>query len=180
MQSKIEIKRQIRELKERMSSTKKILGTTTRKELHKNRFKHQQDKLADLYAKLRSPDDGWILTIKGRPVSSKNSKQIFYNKKTNRPFITSAKNVKDWFVEAIEQLKNQWDGKDPISNEIKCDMKVYLAKGQWMDTVNAAQAPLDAMERAGVIVNDSRIKTITISMARDWDCPRYEIKLRGV
>lgn len=181
MKSKIEIRGDIRRLKERMNQTMKDMKHD-KSELNKNRFMRQQDKLADLYSMLR-PSSKWIkLTILGRPVSSKNSKQIFFNKKTNRPFITNANNVKDWFVLANEQLKKVWQGKKPIGEdvELECEMNVYLGKAQWMDAVNAAQAPLDALQKSGVIINDSRVKKISITMDRDRENPRYEIKIREI
>lgn len=44
------------------------------------------------------------LTITGDVSSKKNGKQIFWNKRTGKPFITSSNNHDNWYNQALPQL----------------------------------------------------------------------------
>jgi Holliday junction resolvase RusA-like endonuclease len=131
------------------------------------------------------PDDvkglAYELTILGKPRSQKNSKQIIslermINGRRKRvPCIVDASHVKKWRKSAVKQLAAQWIGRAPLRGNLAIIVKSYLAKRQNPDTDNLLAGPLDALEAAGVVVND-RCFDSAVSLRRvDWQNPRVEI-----
>jgi Holliday junction resolvase RusA-like endonuclease len=121
------------------------------------------------------------LTIRGLPVSQKNSRSIGWAGGHPRSFSSSG--VKSWHREAAIQLMLQWRHLPPLDldgrqhREVRARVLIYQGERQRLDVDNAAAAPLDALKRAGVITNDYWINPLTVERHRDEERPRVEIYL---
>lgn len=120
------------------------------------------------------------LVITGEVPALKNSKQIFVNRATGRPFITSSKNSKVWQAEAKRQLTEQFAGYKisgyPISVAITC----YFGSKRRKDLDNVCNGVMDALVHAGVLEDDDveHVDNIDLSFGGyDKDNPRTEIFL---
>jgi Holliday junction resolvase RusA-like endonuclease len=119
-------------------------------------------------------------TIHGRPVSQKNAKQIMRNG-NGRPFIGSDRKVKAWHKAAAIQLREQIEAMGGVrtilaSEPTRVCVDVYQGARQSIDLDNAVQAPLDALQAAGVFANDycvTRLECTRIDTERGE--PRVEI-----
>lgn len=119
----------------------------------------------------------YTFVIRGRPVSQKNSKRIFRSAE-GKPFISSNQGVKDWMRDAVIQLQNQYLGQKCFECEVEVQILAILDKGQRGDVDNLATAPLDALQKAKVIKNDSLVRRLVIEKARDPDWPRLHIHVK--
>lgn len=120
------------------------------------------------------------LVITGEVPSLKNSKQIFVNKRTGKPFITSSSNSKTWQAEAKRQLTEQFAGYQisgyPISIAITC----YFGTKRRKDLDNVCGGVMDALVHAGILEDDdvSHVDNIDLSFGGyDKEAPRTEIFL---
>ena len=118
------------------------------------------------------------LVIFGNPVSQKNQKRIVKTK-DGRPFIVSSKKVLAWKKEAQSQIAEQWGDREAIDSgiELAINVQSYLGPRQKIDTDNLAAAPLDILEKSGVISNDYWGRRVVSERHRDVDNPRVEITL---
>lgn len=92
------------------------------------------------------------ITIPIQARSKKNSQQIFWNKKTGRPFITQSKLYKEFERECGLYLKRYAMNIDyPI--ELKC--KFYVADKRRRDIVNYLNAIQDILVKYKVIADDN-------------------------
>lgn len=120
------------------------------------------------------------LEIKGNTPALKNAKQIFINKRTGKPFITSSNLSKDWQASAKEQLTEQFEGLKVSGYPISIAMEFYFKTKRAKDLDNAATSVLDAMVSAGVIEDDNInfVDNLSISFGGfDKDDPRVIIFL---
>lgn len=120
------------------------------------------------------------LVITGDVPSLKNSKQIFVNKRTGKPFITSSNNSKVWQAEAKRQLTEQFAGYQisgyPISVAITC----YFSTKRRKDLDNVCSGVMDSLVHAGILEDDdvSHVDNLDISFGGyDKEAPRTEIFL---
>ena len=125
-------------------------------------------------------DDIYIYVIIGKPVSQKNSKTIVTKGKF--PRMITNKNVRDWKNSAIIQLKEQMErtGAAVIPKGVELEVRIvsYMAKGQAIDADNLAAGPLDAMEKAGIYLNDYWVRCVISDRRKDVNFPRVEIQIR--
>ncbi len=118
--------------------------------------------------------------IIGKPRTAKNSKRIgwvrdFRAKGGMRYILLEDKKVEKWRKAAVPQLEGQWVGRQPLGGKLAVIVTSYLGKRQRGDTDNLLAGPLDALEKARIVTNDSVFER-TISIRRhDWDNPRCEI-----
>jgi len=92
-----------------------------------------------------------MITIRGSTPSQKNSKQIFINRATGKPFITSSVKVKAWQQDALWQLK----GVKPIVDYPVClTMTFYYDSKRRHDLDNSSSGVLDILVKAGILVDD--------------------------
>jgi len=122
------------------------------------------------------------LTITGRPVVKKNSMQIA-RKRNSRLFLIANRLYKRWEDKAVLELKARWQNKPPIPKTTKLNAKIvsYQGKNQRCDASNLYEAPQDALQKAGVIENDSCIISHDGSRRlSDPLHPRVEITLTEV
>jgi Holliday junction resolvase RusA-like endonuclease len=122
--------------------------------------------------------------IVGKPRSAKNSKQIVWYKDRRTQRQTAAlvddPKVKKWRKAAVKQLQGQWVGREPLEGCLGVIVVSYLGKRQRGDADNLLAGPLDALEKAGIVRNDS-IFEMAISIRRyDPDNPRCEILIHPI
>lgn len=124
-------------------------------------------------------------TVIGKPVSWKNNPKVGRNKYTGKVFVTKPKEKLDWLDDAVLQLRNQYrlqGGREPIPRDLEVNAAIvsYCAKNQWrkIDTDNLYGGPHDALEAAGVLIDDWQIRSHNGSDRRlDDKNPRVEIVL---
>lgn len=115
----------------------------------------------------------WYLSVKGRPVSKKNS---WKRSRTGKVYPSDT--VKRWTSAALFQLRSQWDHRPPLLGPLNAAFVVYLDRGQRMDLDNILQTAQDALQAAGIITSDYIIKRLDGSdLRRDESDPRIEITL---
>jgi len=114
--------------------------------------------------------------IEGRWVSKKNSKEILRRGRFGCRFVASSHLYRRWEREAAVQLAGQNGGRPPIEGKVRVRLAIYLDKRQRTpDRDNARSGPFDALQRAGVIRNDSQIVDDPLLIFRDEHRPRVEI-----
>lgn len=122
------------------------------------------------------------LTIKGNIPSLKNSKQIYRNSKTGRPFITASDNAKAWMNSATVQLLSQMNElkPEPFNYPINITMVFYYKDKTRKDLDNSASGVLDALVKAKVIDDDDHKHVDNVFLqfsGYDKANPRVEIHL---
>jgi Holliday junction resolvase RusA-like endonuclease len=114
--------------------------------------------------------------IEGPPKTKKNSMRIFRNKKTGAPFITQSAQQKVWARDAVQQLCTQWK-QTPIEHDVNMRAVIYRERATG-DLLNYLAAVSDALEAAGVIVNDKQVVSVDGSrMDKDAKRPRVEVEI---
>jgi len=120
------------------------------------------------------------LVIDGDVPSLKNSKQIFVNRRTGKPFITSSNNSKVWQASAENQLRDQFKGLKVSDYPINIAMTFYYGSKRRKDLDNSCNSVMDALVHAGIIEDDNIVYVDNISLSfggYDKDNPRVEIFL---
>lgn len=135
------------------------------------------------------------LTVPGRPVVLKNSKQIFVRPGAKFPTVTMSKAAKQWMTVAAACLREQWYG--VFSVPFPADVRVNASIVSYMpdnrskpDASNLYEAPQDALKscaksckarcriHSGVLVDDYQIQSHNGSdRLLDRKNPRTEILL---
>lgn len=92
------------------------------------------------------------ITITGQTPSQKNSKQIFTNRRTGKPFITSNNRVKDWQTSAAWQLKAAGIA---FTGHVSISYIFHVKDNRRRDLDNMIATINDALVAAGVIQDDS-------------------------
>ncbi len=121
------------------------------------------------------------LIILGRPVTKKNHSRIIVNRRSGRPMLIPSKQAKSWESDAIEQIRRQppvcrgfWEA---ASVPLSLSALVYRDRNVG-DLGNYLAAICDALERAGVVVNDRLIQSFDGSrLLIDRKNPRVELEL---
>lgn len=117
------------------------------------------------------------ITIKGKmPPSKKNSKQIFTNRKTGRPFITSSVKYKDWETQMLWRLK----GTAKIHDIEEVELEFYPPNRVKADLTNKAESIMDMFVKAGVLEDDNWFDVPSIYLkfgGIDKANPRVEISI---
>lgn len=115
-----------------------------------------------------------IITILGQTPAQKNSKNIFINKRTGKPFITSNSTVKSWQQEALWQLKVV---KERYMGSVKIDYMFYVKDNRKRDIDNMIATVNDSLQAADIIEGDHwQVLEIGSAKAKiDKENPRCEI-----
>ncbi len=118
-----------------------------------------------------------IVDISGvRPVSKKNSKQLFINRRTGKRFITASGAYKRYRTEMLWRLRKF---KQRFRGEVVARY-LYELKGKLdIDLDNANAGVNDILETAGIIDNDKNIMEQTAVKTRghkDW---RIRVEIMG-
>lgn len=85
------------------------------------------------------------ITIYGQTPSQKNSKNIFYNKKTGKPFISSNARVKTWQEEALRQLQSV---SERFQTKIRIHYRFYVKDNVQRDLDNMIASVNDVLQVA--------------------------------
>jgi Holliday junction resolvase RusA-like endonuclease len=81
--------------------------------------------------------------------------------------------------EAVRQLEAQWGfAAIPKTYHMKLRLDVYFPTARYADCTSVIDAVQDALERAGVIEDDSCIEPVGCKRYKDKDWPRIEATLR--
>jgi len=122
--------------------------------------------------------------VHGRAVSQKNRRDIVRIKTANgEKWLSVAEpEVKAWQKAAFFQLVLQANarkakGLGDKDHELVTTITAYLGEGQHLDADNIAAAPLDALQRAGIVSNDYWCAPLHVYRERDPHDPRIEIRL---
>ena len=124
------------------------------------------------------------LTLKGRPITKKNSQQIVLTK-TGRRYVIQSKQYlkyeKECLWEIIAQRHLHPEISDTITSKINLQALYYMPDKRTPDLLNLLQATADILEKARVIDNDKDIVSFDGSkiMGIDKKNPRVEIKMEG-
>ena len=125
----------------------------------------------------------YTFVIPGRPITKKNSQQIFRRGK-GRPFITQSKAYKKFEQSAVRELLPQ-KTEETITKKVDLCVKYYMPNyASWPDLIGLLQATSDILEKAGIIENDKNIKHYGFRgnhseiVGVDKDNPRTEIRLK--
>jgi len=124
---------------------------------------------------------GHTFVITGRPAIQKNRHKIVRVRGQAR--IIKNKAALEWHKEAAAQLAEQLAttcaGFEPIrkGNMVNVEIWAYCGKGTLPDADNLACAPLDALQKAGILENDSSVEDLHIYRRRDRDNPRVEVTI---
>jgi Holliday junction resolvase RusA-like endonuclease len=97
----------------------------------------------------------WRFEILGPPRTKKTSQRIA-RKRDGTPFIMSASFTKDWADSAIRQLRQQWHRAGAINQPVTVRAGIFRDRATG-DANGYYQAIGDALQNAGVIMNDSLI-----------------------
>lgn len=95
------------------------------------------------------------LIISGSTPAQKNNKQIFVNRATGKPFITSNARVKEWQKAAAAELTAQWIGLRVVGYPIGISLVFYYDSLRRKDLDNSTSSVMDALTAAGIIEDDS-------------------------
>lgn len=118
--------------------------------------------------------------IWGKPTTKKNSMRIVRNKKTGLPFIMQSSQQKSWARAAVMQLRTQFTefgAPCAITEPVNMSAIVYRERATG-DLLNYLAAVSDALEAAGVIVNDKQVVSLDGSrLDKDAKRPRVEVEL---
>lgn len=95
------------------------------------------------------------LTIEGNTPSQKNRKIISVNQATGRPFLRSAKAVKDWQKFAADRLTEQFRGCVVRGYPVTVTLVFYFDSKRRHDLDNATSTVMDALVAAAILTDDS-------------------------
>ncbi len=100
-----------------------------------------------------------MIIIYGQLYSSKNSKQIFVNRASGKPFITKSKVSKNQESDLFNQLflqQNIWT--EMLKNAdlpLKVEFEIFRKTKARFDYINIIQGLCDSMAQVGFLVDDS-------------------------
>lgn len=120
------------------------------------------------------------LLIPGNVPALKNQKQIAYNPRTGKTFITASVAVKAWMRVAVSELQHQFREYRIARYPVGIVMVFYFDSLRSRDLDNACSSVMDALKHAGVIEDDDfkHIDTIQLQYGGlSKDSPRCEIFL---
>jgi Holliday junction resolvase RusA-like endonuclease len=124
------------------------------------------------------------LTIPGRPISKKNRQRRTTTYRRNSPSVTHGiRQSKAWEVyeESALLWLLQW-GNLRIDEPVWVEAHYFLPnRASWPDLLGLLEGTADLLEKAGILVNDSQIKSWDGSRLHDTpnpQNPRVEIAIR--
>ena len=118
------------------------------------------------------------LTITGNPVTKKNSANIFYNKRTGRPFISPSKQYKEYAENFLSQVMEQRATGKKLAESYNVKCLYFMKARRKVDLTNLLEATDDCLVNAGVIIDDNCEVIVSHDGSRvyyDKENPRVEI-----
>lgn len=120
-------------------------------------------------------------TILGPPRTKKNSQQIRINRRTGSRFVAQSDTARAWEEMAVLQLATQFrkQSASGVAHASPKNLKALFYRDRAVgDLGNFLSAACDALERAGVVVNDRLIGGFDGSrLLLDRENPRVELEL---
>lgn len=117
------------------------------------------------------------MVIVGAPRTKKNSSSIVRAGGKGRMRIIPSEAYRRWESVAVPQMRIYWSGRKPINWPVNV-RAVFYRDANRGDAVGYYQALADALEKAGVVVNDKWIWSWDGSrMEKDSDRPRVEVEI---
>lgn len=119
-------------------------------------------------------------TIKGTPEVKKNSRTVVRNRRTGRMFPIKSSKLQGAETNAYADLMEQKRRSMalPISTPVNVCFIFYRATRHRVDLSNLYELPQDALQKAGILENDSLIESHDGSRKRyDPENPRTEITI---
>lgn len=115
--------------------------------------------------------------VTGAPRTAKNHQRIVTNRKTGKPFIIAGKSAKGWGADAVNQLATQKPRPDwPAMPGALHVMALVYRDRNVGDLDNFLHSVGDALQKAGVILNDKQIESWDRSRKLiDRERPRVEV-----
>ena len=123
----------------------------------------------------------YLLTLKGEPITKKNSQQMVMNPKTKRWFPVPSKQYKKYEKLCKEQIHPVGHSDFPIKYPVNVKCIYYMPTQRACDLTNLLEATDDILKTCGVVVDDNYkiIASHDGSRVRvDKDNPRVEIEIR--
>lgn len=124
-----------------------------------------------------------IYVINGELYSSKNSRQIFFNKHTGRPFITKsdvAKIDETELCNKLSQIKDSFIAETKSKlKPLKIKFKIYRKTRRRFDYINIIQNLCDCMVKAGLLEDDNANELLPVfeQYSVDAERPRVEMEI---
>jgi len=124
------------------------------------------------------------LIATGQPVSAKNGKRAFLNKRTQQMHVTRSQAIISWYAEQVPELTQQFQrlGLATIARFVHVDTHQFLRDDVMAaaspDGDNVMSAAWDALVKAKVLKDDKLVVTWGGSRQRDSARPRVEIEVR--
>lgn len=118
------------------------------------------------------------LTLPGLPVPKKNSKQIFLNRRTGKPFVTSSERYKAWREEMGYRIRRFRPAKPFV--KAKVAIRFFAENRRRFDLSNAAESVMDLLVEEGFLQDDcvENVPELVLSYAGvDREKPRAEIQI---
>ncbi|MDK4479942.1 hypothetical protein [Fusobacterium necrophorum] len=116
-----------------------------------------------------------MIFIAGNVPSSKNSKEICWNKNMKRPILTNSKTVKNYLKahehewknpKTIKEFKKKLEGKE---KPYRIGFYFIRDSRRKFDFINAAQLPCDLMARHGWIDDDNANEIVPVFLGYETD-----------
>lgn len=120
-------------------------------------------------------------TIPLPPVTKKNSQQIMVNRKTGKPFVFPSKQYKEYEQKAMWYIRPRPE--TPINEPCNVKMLFYMPTRRRVDLVNAQEACLDILVKAGVIEDDNASVVVSMDGSRvlySKENPRTEVEIEVI
>ena len=116
------------------------------------------------------------LTIPGRPITKKNSQQIYRRGRRGTPFLVQSDAYQNYETACLWRLKN-YDGPAFDGPVLLCTKYYMPNRRSWPDLMGLIQATADILEKAGIIEDDQQVKRLdgTEIVGVDRDNPRAEV-----
>lgn len=120
------------------------------------------------------------LVVKGNVKAKKNNKQMAMNRRTGKMFPMTDKATTAYMKDAVQQLKDQFEGYKITNYPICVQMVFYYQTKHRKDIDNSMSTILDCMKAAGIIEDDdvTHVNELYAFFGDyDKDNPRVEILL---
>ena len=119
-------------------------------------------------------------TVPGRPMTKKNSQQIWRNKTTGKPFVVQSEQYQTYETACLWVLKKYRGPK--FTGPVHLQARYWMPdRKSWPDLPGLYQATADILEKAGIIDNDRNIVCMDGSriVGVDKENPRVEIMVES-
>jgi len=107
------------------------------------------------------------ITILGRPISKKNSKNVGVNKYNHRLYFTSSEAWKKFEEYALQQLLSY--KKYHFKDHIQADYSLFFKGKMFVDFENAIAGLNDVLQASGIIDNDRNIRIGSFKIIEDCE-----------